>query len=323
MQARKEFDALISKPDFSHSDFFAATTIVLGSPESFASTLREVANKGTLSKTDFLPSEVAYWENITAKQLTSKTLTEFIGQGLAAERAVRIALDPDIAVDVLSLTFGAPELVPLEAMRRIDSETMIASLRRGQDYADPLSLSGAFDLCADHATADRRFVDLGDAILDRVLGDAQRLRSELTTFATAFVIASAHLAEHETLRKQPVFWRRLAAASHASLVTRILGPGDRDEPSLLTWAIGLAGKTFYISVLNDAHVEPRWRPNWISPEFLVADIYGRLLGSLQRLGDAAPPSWRKKVDEAQSWVVVSAPPIAHAFPSILQGGLGT
>src|SRR5258707_1809962 len=206
MQARKEFDALISKPDFSHSDFFAATTIVLGSPESFASTLREVANKGTLSKTDFLPSEVAYWENITAKQLTSKTLTEFIGQELAAERAVRIALDPDIAVDVLSLTFGAPELVPLEAMRRIDSETMIASLRRLQDYADPLALSGAFDLCADHATADRRFVDLGDAILDRALGDAQRLRSELTTFATAFVIASAHLAEHETLRKQPVFW---------------------------------------------------------------------------------------------------------------------
>jgi hypothetical protein len=323
MQARSEFDALISKPDFSHSDFFAATTILLGSPESFASTLREVANKGTLSKTDFLPSEVAHWENITARRLTSENLLEFVGQELAAERVARIALDPKAAVDVLSLTFGAPELVPLEALRQIERETLIASLRRLPDYADPLALSGIFDLCADYAAADGRFVELGDVILDRLLSDAQRLRSELTTFATAFVIAGAHLAEHETLRKKPVFWRRLAAASHASLVTRILGPGSNDEPSLLTWAMRVAGKTFYLSVLNDAHVEPRWRPDWISLNFLAADIYGRLLGSLQRLSGAAPPSWRKKLDDAQPWVIAGAPPIAHAFPAMLQGGLVT
>ncbi|MEH2561815.1 hypothetical protein [Bradyrhizobium sp. AZCC 2289] len=323
VQARKEFKAIISKPEFSHSDFFAATTILLGSPESFADTLREVANKGTLSKADFIPSEIAHWENITARHLNSKTLPEFIGQELAAERAARIALDAGVAIDVLSLTFGGPELVPLEAMRQIDPETMMASLRRLLDYADPFALSGAFDLCSDRVVADERFVDLGDAILVRLLSDPQRLRSELTVFATTFVIAGAHLAEHETLRKQPVFWRRLAAASHASLVTRILGPGSDDESSLLTWAMRLAGKTFYLSVLNDAYVEPRWRPDWISPNFLVADIYGRLLGSVQRLGDAAPPSWRKKLDDAQPWVIASAPPIAHAFPAMLQGGLVT
>ncbi|MCK1474156.1 hypothetical protein IVB27_04845 [Bradyrhizobium sp. 197] len=323
VQARNEFKAIISKRGFSHSDFFAATTILLGSPESFADTLREVANKGTLSKADFIPSEIAHWENITAKCRTSKTLPEFIEQELAAERAARIALDAGVAIDVLSLTFGGPELVPLELMGQIDPEIMMASLRRLLDYADPFALSGAFDLCADRIVADERFVDLGDAILARLLSDPQRLRSELTVFATAFVIAGAHLAEHETLRKQPVFWRRLAAASHASLVTRILGPGSDDGSSLLTWAMRIAGKTFYLSVLNDAYVEPRWRPDWISPNFLVADIYGRLFGSFQRLGDAAPPSWRKKLDDAQPWVAASAPPIAHAFPAMLQGGLAT
>jgi hypothetical protein len=85
----------------------------------------------------------------------------------------------------------------------------------------------------------------------------------------------------------------------------------------------VAGKTFYLSVLNDAHVEPRWRPDWISPNFLAADIYGRLLGSLQRLGEAGPPSWRKKLDDAKPWVIASAPSLAHAFPAMLQGGLVT
>lgn len=321
MQARNEFEAIISKPEFSHSDFFAATKILLGSPESFADTLREVAKVGTLSKNDFIPSEIAHWENITAKRLDSKTLPEFIEQELAAERAARVALDAGVAIDVLSLTFGGPELVPLEAMRQIDPETMMVSIRRLLHYADPFALSGAFDLCADRVAVDERFADLGDAILIRLLSDPQRLRSELTVFATTFVIAGAHLAEHETLRKEPVFWRRLAAASHASLVTRILGPGSDDEPSLLTWATRLAGKTFYLSVLNDSYVEPRWRPDWISPNFLVADVYGRLLGSFQRLDNAAPPSWRKKLDEAQPWVITSAPALAHAFPAMLQGGL--
>ena len=129
MQTREEFEAIISKPEFSHSDFLATTKILLGSPESFADTLREVAESGTLSKTDFIPSEIAHWENITAKRLASKTLPEFIKQELAAERAARVALDAGVAIDVLSLTFGGPELVPLEIMRQIDPETMMVSIR--------------------------------------------------------------------------------------------------------------------------------------------------------------------------------------------------
>jgi hypothetical protein len=81
----------------------------------------------------------------------------------------------------------------------------------------------------------------------------------------------------------------------------------------------LIGKTFYLSVLNDAHVEPRWRPDWISPNFLAADLYGRLLHVLQRLGEAAPTSWRKKIEDAKDSTMKDVPPFAHAFPSLLQG----
>jgi hypothetical protein len=319
LQAREEFNVIINKVNFSHIDFFSATTILSSSPESFATALRDVANKGTLSKTDFLPSESAYWENITARRLHSETLLEFIGQELANERAARIALDSETAVDTISLTFGGPELVPSDVMHQIEPDRLLESLRRLLEYADPFALTGAFDICA-YRSDDARFVKLGDEILDKLLSDLKRLQNELTTFAAAFVIASAHLSEHEILRKQPVFWRRVAAASHASLVARVLGTGT-DEPSLLTWATRLAGKTFYLSVLNDAHVESRWRPDWISPNYLVADIYGRLLTSLLRAADVAQSSWRKKVDDAETWVTANTPPIAHAFPAMLQGGL--
>ncbi|SIO40296.1 hypothetical protein SAMN05443247_04894 [Bradyrhizobium erythrophlei] len=198
-------------------------------------------------------------------------------------------------------------------------DDLLAALRHLLQYKDPFALTGAFDVCVDRVATDARFVDVGNEILDRLLADPQRLRGELTTFATAFVIASAYLAEHQILRRQPVFWRRLAAASHASLVTRILGGSNDDEGSLLNWAMRISGKTFYLSVLNDFDVEPRWRPDWINPNFVAADIYGRLSASLQRLGDNAPESWRKKLDDAQSLIKTNVPPMAHMFAAMLQG----
>jgi len=103
-------------------------------------------------------------------------------------------------------------------------------------------------------------------------------------------------------------------------VTRILGSADDKEHPLFDWATRLSGKTFYLSVLNDAHAQPRWQPDWISANFLAADLYGRLVHVLQRLGDASPETWRTKIDAARDTVNQDVPPFAHAFPSFLQGG---
>lgn len=317
--AREQLQSLVSKPDYSDADFFAARKILAGAPESFATTLRDVANKGTLSKKDFLPSETSHWENLTARHHTAKVLTEFIKHELAEERTSRITENLKDAIDVISLTFGGPELVPLEVMRAVNPNDLLAGLKHLLEFPDPFALTGAFEICADLAAADVQFTELGDAILDRLLKEPERLRNELTTFAAAFIIATAHLAEHETLRKQPVFWRRLAATSHASLVTRVLSGSSDGESSLLTWAMRISGKTYYLSVLNDAHSEPRWRPDWMSSTFLMADIYGRLQGSLQRLGEGAPETWRKSLEDGQSSMLKDAPPLAQTFPSVLQG----
>lgn len=318
-QARDELASLVAEPNYSHDEFFAARNIFVGAPESFATSLREVASKGTLSKKDLLPTKIAHWENLTARRGASATLTEFIKHELAEERAAKIGQDPREAVDVISLTFGGPELVPLEAMRAIGADDLHAGLTKLLQYSDPVALAGAFEICADMALTDPRFIELGSSILDHLLDDPQRLRNELTTFAASFVIATAYLAEHETLRKEPVFWRRLVAASHASLVTRVLGGSADEESSLLTFAMQLSGKTYYLSVLNDAHSETRWRPDWIAQNFLMADVFGRLLGAAQRLGEGVPATWSKKLEDTKSSVLKDAPPLAQTFPGVLQG----
>ena len=255
LHACDRLQTTIEKPDYSEGDFFDARAILIAAPEAFATGLREKASKKVgdeelvqLIQQDFLPSETSHWDNLTAKRVAAENLAEFIDQELARERTARIADDPRAAVDVLSLTFTSPELVPLDAMRAIAADDLLAGLQRLVEISDPFALAGALEICADRATADTRFVEMGDAILDKLIKEPDWLRGEVATFSATFVLATAHLAKHETLQKQPVFWRRLAAASHAALVTRILG-GHRDgnSSSCLTWATRLAGKSYYLS----------------------------------------------------------------------------
>lgn len=318
-EQRDELLAVVNKSNYSQADFFAARTILAGSPETFATSLREAANRGTIGRKDLLPSEMTHWQNLTAKRLTSELLVDFLQNELAAQQASHFTQDLKHALDVVSLTFGSPELIPLEPLGRFNADEMLEALRHLISYSDPFALAGAFDICSDRMESDPRFVELGEEILDRLLGDLKRLHGELTTFATGFVVASAYLAEHQTLRKQPVFWRRLAAASHAALVTRVLGGSNDEEGSLLNWAMRITGKIFYLSVMNDFDVEPRWRPDWINPNFIAADIYGRLLASSEKLGDKVPESWRKTLDDSQSSILAIAPPMARMFPALLQG----
>lgn len=322
IEYRAQLESIIAKTPYTHDDFFDACNILLSAPEPFADALKEAARTGTLALSNLLPNHDAYWENIAARRVASDTTSEFVTNELATERAASMGIDPVAAVDVMSLTFSAYELVPLDALRGIGPDSLLQSLRRWLSIPDPHALAAALDICADRASMDSRFVELGDEILDQLLADPKRLHGELATYATGYIIASAHLAKHEKLRREPVYWRRLAAAAHAALVTRVLGStaDDDGEYPLFDWAMRLTGKTFYLSVLNDAHVEPRWRPDWITANFLAADIYGRLRYVLQRLGDTAPPSWRKKIDDAKDTVNQDVPPYAHAFPSFLQGG---
>jgi hypothetical protein len=80
-------------------------------------------------------------------------------------------------------------------------------------------------------------------------------------------------------QRRPVYWRRLAAAAHAALVVRVCGNGGIDPDEMISWAMRVCGETYFLSVVSDFAVEPQWRPEWIIPKILVADLFGRALAA--------------------------------------------
>ena len=210
--------------------------------------------------------------------------------------------------------------MPCSSLRGLDADAAAEAIEAVSKVEDPFSLVGAFEICVDRMPQDRRFVTLGDRLLDSLFGDMQRLTGASALFGTIFVIATAHFATHETLQGRSVFWRRLAAAAHASLVVRVFGGNGIDPDEVISWAMRLCGDAYYLSVVSDFAIEPQWRPEWILPKILVADLFGRAFGAWSRLSqEAAPPSWKERIDKAHAWIVGEKIRTFAHYPSVLQG----
>ena len=173
--------------------------------------------------------------------------------------------------------------------KALNADVAAGGLETVLEAEDPFSLVGAFEICADRAAEDRRFVALGDRLLDSLFGDMQRLMGACALFGAIFIITTAHFATHETLQRRPVFWRRLAAAAHGSLVVRVFGGNGIDPKGMISWAMRLFGDAYFLSVVSDFAVEPQWRPEWILPKILVADLFGRAVGAWRRFPQEVAP----------------------------------
>jgi hypothetical protein len=311
---------LLARQDYSDRDFMTAISLLSGSPESFAANLREKASAGRFSMSDVLSRPPEYWDNLTAALAGSTTLADFIAHELADERRARIAQDPARALVMISLTFGSPTLVPRDLLTDVPDESLLDGLNRLSKVDDPLGLCGAFDACVDRVADNPRFIDAGEKLLKKVFGDTKRLETAFDVYAAIFVITTAYFSEHETLRHKPVYWRRLAAASHAALVLRTLGAGNLEKEALLTWGFRVKGQPYFLSTFNDFRAEPRWRPDWIVPRYLIADAYGRAFISCRRFtaGDL-PPGWQEPIAVARTWIEDNNFQLMAYVPALLEG----
>jgi len=316
--------ARVARPDFSDDDFLAAATLFESSPETFterlADKLRRQEGENRIAPVDVLPDNDRYWNHLLPPVAGSATLADYVGKELNAAWRDGLEADAVRTLRGLAITFAAPELVPRAPLQRVDADAAAEAIEPVSKVEDPFSLVGALEICADRAAQDQRFVALGDRLLDSLFGDMQRLTGACALFGAIFVITTAHFATHETLQRRPVFWRRLAAAAHASLIVRVCGGNGIDPNGMISWAMRLFGDAYYLSVMSDFAVEPQWRPEWILPKILVADLFGRAVGAWRwSPQEAAPPSWKERVEKAYAWIVAEKIGTFAQYPSVLQG----
>jgi hypothetical protein len=156
-----ELRQIVAHRNFWVDEFIAITKALSSSPGEFYTNLSEKASMTRIALSDILPDDDRHWDNLTAPLVASGTLTEFIANELALERAERVVKNPILAFRYIALTFSAPALVPFDLFRSLDKETKKRILEEALLLEDHFSLVGAFELCADWISENPDFSDSG------------------------------------------------------------------------------------------------------------------------------------------------------------------
>jgi hypothetical protein len=120
---KDELRHIAAHKDYGVDEFIEITKALSSSPDAFQMHLSENASRRRLALRDILPDDHRYWDNLTAPIAASDTLTEFIANELASERAERVAKNPILAFQYIALTFSAPALVPFNLFRALKKKT--------------------------------------------------------------------------------------------------------------------------------------------------------------------------------------------------------
>lgn len=315
-----ELRRMAARNDYGVDEFLTIIKALSSSPEEFQMRLSEKASMRRIASSDLLPDDPRHWENLTAPIGASGTLTDFIANELASERAARLARNPILAFRSIALTCSAPALVPFKFFGPLDKQTKNRILEDALLLDDHFSLVTAFELCATWVVDDPDFSDAGERLFDRLFGDLKRLEIVCGMFGAALVLSIAKIAKDEQLNGKPAFWRRLAAASHALLVVRSCGVTETEPLELIKWSMRQSGHAYVSSVLCDFTTDPQWRPEWIDPNMLVADVCGRAGGAWSRIPkDKVPASWTERIDKLSSWINEKRYYFSMQYPAVMQG----
>jgi len=319
-----EFTRLVNGTQVTYDNVSEAMRLLSSSPEAFFSLFQEKLARANpnlgIGKDDLLPDDARYWDNLAPPPGSATTVTTYLDGVWLAEVGERLARGDGHAFAMLTPAFISPASVPHQAFSPLSADKLVEMIEPRLNDEGHFALLGIIEICAQRMGEDTRFVTLGEHALQRLFADMARLKRACALFAPIFVIATAYLAEHERFQVRPAFWRRLAAAAHATLIVRASGVTDDDYSKLLHWAIALAGNTYSLSVLTDMAEEPRWRSDWIAPNFMVADAVGRALGVLSKFPkEALPPTWQTNVAPAQAWIAENDLGPLAMFPCILEG----
>ena len=271
-------------------EFVELMTSFEGTPEALVA---KVTAARQITIEVLIPSDPKYYSRLLAPPPESAMgVREYVATRLAEARQHVLATNVVAGLRRIAYSNLWQPLIPLEIQEPIDFSGILALA----DTFDPFSLLFGFELCTTRLAQDQSYETLGTTFLQALFGDDNALRQRCQIFSACAVVATVTLRSIFDEFSVPLYWFRLAALTHAGLLTNALR-GLSEPSKFFDWAIKAAGTAFFWHILYDRRDAPRWRSEWISPEQIEAELFGRVLNAIGPIPkDRWPEPWRKIVD---------------------------
>jgi hypothetical protein len=117
----------------------------------------------------------------------------------------------------------------------------------------------SFELCRARLDHGKSYVALGTDFLKALFEDEKELRRRCQIFTACAIVAIVTLRRTFDEYSVPLYWFRLAALTHAGLLTEALR-GLVQPSEFYEWARKSVGPPFVWHSAYDRRDAPRWRP---------------------------------------------------------------
>jgi hypothetical protein len=187
---------------------------------------------------------------------------------------------------------------------------------------DLLSLLFAFEVAANRLQDGAEWESLGTRALDKLFGDKEATNRRCELLSAAIVISFARLRRVTAWRAAPLYWRRLAALTHASVLADTLSVMPKPAP-FRQWAFKNLGADFYWQTLIDRREGPSWWPQMMEPHALKAWTAARFLRAMETIDESRwPTAWRAAAEGIRGDTLDDRERAMMAFPAPLKDFTG-
>jgi hypothetical protein len=299
--------AIAAERPFTDREYDDVMTSLGATPEALVAELQKPQQ---LDSDNLMPDSPSYYEGLVAQLGESGNLEDYIGGELSAARTSLISRSPQRALRRIAVSALWQPLIPFDLLASLGT-TDLAPLLGAED---PFSLLFGFELCRALLPSDAAFVELGAAFLDELFGDAKASEERFEVFSACAIISTVGLRRSAKASTTPVFWTRLAALAHAGILADAL-TGMPEPKGFLRWASQHFLPEYTWQCVVDRREAPRWKPEWVSPDHIFAELLGRARGALYLLPEEArPKSWVAALDSATARLSENGNLLAAVFP---------
>ncbi|EGQ9458314.1 hypothetical protein HYO25_03990 [Vibrio parahaemolyticus] len=250
------------------------------SPGVFYSNLiARLRSQSSLRPDQLVPESWSYYESLIGKYNDSTNVVEYFNnEGFEHIKYLLDSYGREGLFNILCLNWH-----PHFSNEKIISIFDIEELDDLIDHVDVINCSflsfSLADIFLKITREDEHSINFIHKIVESLeKDDVQNTLSLLSFF---FILTDARLIRSKLFDSYPIFYRRLASLSQASLLYRCFCENGIDEVQKLCDWIGCNfGQDFYIGNLLNLRSDSRWLADYAEPEQLRNELLGRLLNSI-------------------------------------------
>ncbi|MUL16281.1 hypothetical protein [Aliivibrio fischeri] len=295
-------------------------TIIDTSPGAFYSSLSSrIMNKSSLMLDQLVPESLSYYQSLIGEIEDSNNVIEYFSmEGFEHIRYLISSYGEKSLLNILGLNWA--QNFSNEKVISLFDEQVLNSTYRYINSNNCFFLDFSFsDILLKIKRADDDSINIISRIVDVLQNDRGNLQETLNLLSFFFILTDAILIRNKLFDSYPVFYRRLASLSHASLLYRCFcANGIKEDQKLCDWIARNFGQVFYIGNLLDLRSDNRWLPDYAEPIQLKNELFGRLLNSISVIDEAEHYKYVKINTEHSNSLPFS---IDMFLPGPLEGGI--